>query len=215
MAAPSLRAAPAGRASLSPSPKVTSSTSRIRATAWSGPRSCVRVADRTRVMCSTTVHRQPENVIASTLSAWPSRLRASRCPTSSAVALPKANAPAELASAASGEAVVDADADPFADHRLAVLARRSHSELPCGLADRACEVRTERLGELDTVVHAISGDRLAGDDAVAVLRIMRQVPAQLGISRLARPFRGIESFAVRTSSDRLAVARAPRCCSWQ
>src|SRR5690348_15653032 len=103
--------------------------------------------------------------------------------------------------------VVDTDLHPRSDQLTPVLARRPYPELPRRLPDCACEVRARRvLSELDAVLHAIIGDRLAGDEPPTVGCIVREITAKLGVGRLASPFRGIENFAVRPMTDHFAVA---------
>ena len=82
----------------------------------------------------------------------------------------------------------------------------------CHAACRTALARCEPRGDWSSSTQSstrFSGIGLAGDQPEAVGRIPRQITAELGVGRMARPFGGVEHFAVRPPADRLAVAGAP------
>ena len=67
---------------------------------------------------------------------------------------------------------------------------------------------TRRLAELDAIIHPVSGDGSAGDEAETLNTMTGQVAVELGVGRLAGPFGGVQRLAVGAAADDLAVTFA-------
>src|SRR5437868_4845372 len=102
--------------------------------------------------------------------------------------------------------VVDSDSHPFADHRLAVLARRANLELPRGVEHCAVEVRACRIAfQRDAIVDPVLWIGLAGDEPETLGRVFGQIKSEFLVGWLARPFGPIESLAVGALTDDLRI----------
>src|SRR5207237_746550 len=66
------------------------------------------------------------------------------------------------------------------------------------------------LADLDTVIDAVSWNRLARDFSPSVGGVMGKVAVELGIGRFACPLDRVERFAVRPAPGLRRIARAAR-----